>query len=65
MSGNRSAHPSARLSARPAAPYARALVAALLTVTALIAAANAGPAADGGRQQPTHSSDAPKRSGRA
>ncbi|MDX3309173.1 hypothetical protein ACWGH3_09955 [Streptomyces sp. NPDC054884] len=40
-------------------------MAALLTVTALIAAANAGPAADGGRQQPTHSSDAPKRSGRA
>ncbi|WP_327316507.1 hypothetical protein [Streptomyces sp. NBC_01235] len=31
-------------SARPSAPYVRAVVAALLTILALITAANAGPA---------------------
>ncbi|MFF1441055.1 hypothetical protein [Streptomyces sp. NPDC058295] len=33
-----------RPSARPFAPYVRAVAAAVLTVTALITAANAGPA---------------------
>ncbi|MER6953638.1 hypothetical protein [Streptomyces sp. NPDC000618] len=35
---------AARPSARPSAPYVRAVAAALLAVTALITAANAGPA---------------------
>ncbi|GGR73868.1 hypothetical protein GCM10010269_11060 [Streptomyces humidus] len=39
---------SGRFSARPSAPCVRAVAAALLTVTALIAAANAGPAAASG-----------------
>ncbi|MGW2909644.1 hypothetical protein ACWC9X_04205 [Streptomyces asoensis] len=33
-----------RTSARPSAPFARAVAAAVLAVTALITAANAGPA---------------------
>ena len=40
-----------RTAARPFAPYVRAVAAAVLTVTALITAANAGPAraTDAGR----------------
>ncbi|MFF1543133.1 hypothetical protein [Streptomyces sp. NPDC058291] len=39
---------SGRISARRCAPCVRAVAAALLTVTALITAANAGPAASTG-----------------
>ncbi|WP_176741459.1 MULTISPECIES: hypothetical protein [unclassified Streptomyces] len=43
---------SGRISARPSAPCVRAVAAAVLTVTALITAANAGPATAPGSAPP-------------
>ncbi|MGW2048777.1 hypothetical protein ACWCPF_26880 [Streptomyces sp. NPDC001858] len=48
-----------RTAARPSAPYVRAVAAALLAVTALITAANAGPARATATDDPTPASHQP------